>query len=38
MRSSYKIVVRKLDGKKCLVKPKPREINNIKINVEEIGC
>jgi hypothetical protein len=37
-RGVYRILVRKPDGKKPLGKPSRRWEDNIKINLQEVGC
>jgi hypothetical protein len=36
--SVYRVWVRKLEGKKTLGRPRSRWENNIKMNLQEVGC
>jgi hypothetical protein len=37
-RGLYRILVRKPEGKRPLVRPKHRWVDNIKIDLQEVGC
>ena len=38
MRGVYRVLVGKPDGKKQLGKPRPRWEDNIKMDLQEVGC
>jgi len=37
-RGVYRVLVGKLEGKRSLVRPRLRWENNIKTNLQEVGC
>jgi hypothetical protein len=37
-RNAYRILVRKPEGKRPLGRPRRRRVDNIKIDLREIGC
>jgi hypothetical protein len=37
-RNAYRILVGKLEGKRPLARPRRRRVDNIKMDLREIGC
>ena len=37
-RGAYRVLVGKLEGKRPLGRPRHRQVNNIRMDLQEVGC